>query len=103
MQSLLIGLSESFTTTSCLFHSAKPVRVSDLLADSLVWNFWPMCVVTLFGGVMAFYVAKNWRREQAFRLQQVRSRIATDLHDDIGSSLSQVAIMCEVLSLQSLN
>jgi signal transduction histidine kinase len=31
-------------------------------------------------------------------LERVRTRIATDLHDDIGSSLSQIAILSEVVS-----
>jgi signal transduction histidine kinase len=99
MQALLTCCAESFTSTVYLLVAAKP----DLLGDTVVWNLWPVCVITLFGGVGAFYVAKNWRREQELKLEQVRSRIATDLHDDIGSSLSQVAIMCEVLSRQSLN
>jgi signal transduction histidine kinase len=34
--------------------------------------------------------------ERLLELERVRSRIARDLHDDIGSSLSQIAIMSEV-------
>jgi signal transduction histidine kinase len=34
----------------------------------------------------------------ALELERVRTRIATDLHDDVGASLSQVAIMSEVVS-----
>lgn len=36
------------------------------------------------------------REERLLALERVRTRIATDLHDDIGASLSQVAIMSEV-------
>src|SRR5262249_31301948 len=35
-------------------------------------------------------------------LEQVRARIATDLHDDIGASLTQIAILSEVARQQSL-
>jgi PAS domain S-box-containing protein len=36
------------------------------------------------------------REERLLELERVRTRIATDLHDDIGSSLTQIAILGEV-------
>jgi PAS domain S-box-containing protein len=36
------------------------------------------------------------REERLAELEQVRRRIATDLHDDVGSSLSQVSVLSEV-------
>ena len=36
------------------------------------------------------------REDRLVELQKVRTRIATDLHDDIGSSLTQIAILSEV-------
>lgn len=36
------------------------------------------------------------REERIVELERVRSRIATDLHDDIGASLTQIAILSEV-------
>jgi signal transduction histidine kinase len=36
------------------------------------------------------------REERLMELERVRTRIATDLHDDIGSSLTQIAILSEV-------
>jgi PAS domain S-box-containing protein len=36
------------------------------------------------------------REERLVEIEQVRKRIATDLHDDIGSSLTQISILSEV-------
>ncbi len=43
------------------------------------------------------------REERLAELEMVRNRIATDLHDDIGASLTQIAILSEVLQAQSQN
>lgn len=41
------------------------------------------------------------REERLAELEKVRSRIATDLHDDIGASLTQIAVLSEVAQAQS--
>ncbi len=41
------------------------------------------------------------REERIVELEDVRSRIATDLHDDIGASLTQIAILSEVAQTTS--
>ena len=40
---------------------------------------------------------RSSREERLVELEQVRRRIATDLHDDIGSSLSQIYLLSEVV------
>lgn len=42
------------------------------------------------------------RDERLIELEQVRKRIATDLHDDVGSSLTQISLLSEVVQ-QRLN
>ncbi len=41
------------------------------------------------------------KEERLAELEKVRSRIATDLHDDIGASLTQIAVLSEVAQAQS--
>jgi signal transduction histidine kinase/ligand-binding sensor domain-containing protein len=57
------------------------------------WWFLGLVAAALTG--LAF-AAHRARLAQALRTERLRARIATDLHDDIGSSLSQIAILAEV-------
>jgi signal transduction histidine kinase/ligand-binding sensor domain-containing protein len=43
------------------------------------------------------------REDRLAELEGVRARIATDLHDDIGASLTQIAILSEVARAQTTN
>jgi PAS domain S-box-containing protein len=45
---------------------------------------------------------QNAREERIRELQRVRTRIATDLHDDIGSSLTQISVLTEVARSQAI-
>ena len=44
---------------------------------------------------------RHAREERIAELESVRMRIATDLHDDIGASLTQIAVLSEVARTQS--
>ena len=44
--------------------------------------------------------AHRYRLGRVLELERVRTRMATDLHDDIGSSLSQIALLSEVVQRQ---
>ena len=54
-----------------------------------------MAVASVFvvGLVVLLY---RYRVAQLVAIERVRTRIATDLHDDIGASLSQIAILSEL-------
>jgi signal transduction histidine kinase len=47
------------------------------------------------------YMIYRYRINQLIAMQKVRNRIATDLHDDIGSTLTNISILSE-LSRQKL-
>jgi signal transduction histidine kinase len=58
--------------------------------------WWPAPTVLIF--LSAFYICWRNRKLVSLELQHLRTHIAADLHDDVGASLSQVAIMSEVSS-----
>src|SRR6266851_2703195 len=57
------------------------------------WWFVTLVVLTLGLGAAAIY---RYRVRRLIELERVRTRIAADLHDDIGSGLSRIAILSEV-------
>lgn len=65
-----------------------------------VWQrWWFTGIVAALMGLIA-YALYSYRVRRLLEIERVRTRIATDLHDDIGSSLSQIAIMSEVIQQQ---
>ncbi len=82
----------------------------------LRWWFIAACVLVLSLIILSVYryriahlqainaaleETKRTKEERLAELEKVRSRIATDLHDDIGASLTQIAILSEVAQAQS--
>jgi len=59
----------------------------------LRWWFLTLGAAVIVGAAYGFH---RYQLTHAVRLERVRARIATDLHDDIGSSLSQISILSEV-------
>ncbi len=60
----------------------------------------------LFAGVglllvLAFFIYRNYRNRQQLKLMVLRNKIASDLHDDIGSTLSSISIFSQMAQQQS--
>ncbi|HEY0679544.1 MAG TPA: two-component regulator propeller domain-containing protein [Chitinophagaceae bacterium] len=61
------------------------------------WWFWMLVAFGLGSILYSFY---HIRKEQRARLEKIRDRIATDLHDDMGSTLSSIRIFSDVAKNQ---
>ncbi|MCB9170233.1 MAG: hypothetical protein H6597_04645 [Flavobacteriales bacterium] len=61
----------------------------------LRWWFHALLAVAVSGGVLWW---SRYRLQQALKLQAVRNRIASDLHDEVGSSLSSITIGSQLAS-----
>jgi hypothetical protein len=64
--------------------------------DSPVWRRWWFDSLALALTLAGVFAAHRYRVAQAVSLERIRTTIATDLHDDIGASLTQIAILSEV-------
>jgi len=60
--------------------------------------FLGLASMALFGLVAVLY---RGRVARLLELERVRTRIATDLHDDVGASLSQIAVLSQFASRQA--
>jgi signal transduction histidine kinase/ligand-binding sensor domain-containing protein len=82
-----------------VLSETSAVVAFELLAP--VWQRW-WFVTTTIAVVATLAVAfHRYRLRRALELERVRTRIATDLHDDIGATLSQIAILSEVARTRS--
>lgn len=74
---------------------SKPAQLTLEIEESITeegW-FWPavaVYVLLLAGAAIYFFLLYNFR--QKLKLQSLRNRIAADLHDEVGATLSSIAI-----------
>jgi signal transduction histidine kinase len=75
-----------------------------VVAFSVLPPFWrqPWFAVLAVAGLAALgYALHRYRVRQLLEIAAVRTRIATDLHDDIGANLTRIAILSEVARQQA--
>jgi ligand-binding sensor domain-containing protein/signal transduction histidine kinase len=68
-----------------------------------VWVRWWFLTICGLVALYILFMAYRYRVRQLLELERLRTRIATDLHDDIGASLTQIAIMTELVGKDCAN
>ncbi|HXC25565.1 MAG TPA: triple tyrosine motif-containing protein, partial [Gemmatimonadaceae bacterium] len=68
----------------------------DLRVAAPIWRRWWFLALVAALVASAVYLFEQYRLRQAMAIERLRLRIATELHDDIGANLSQIAILSEV-------
>jgi ligand-binding sensor domain-containing protein/signal transduction histidine kinase len=61
-----------------------------------IWQRWWLQLLASIFACAILYSLYRYRLTRLLEMERLRTRIATDLHDDIGSTLSQIAILSEV-------
>ena len=75
--------------------SERPATVSFTILPP-IWQRWWLRLAASMLACAILYSIYRYRLERLLEMERLRTRIATDLHDDIGSTLSQIAILSEV-------
>lgn len=60
------------------------------------WWFYLFCTLAIAGLVYAWF---RYRLQQVLKIERMRVQISSDLHDDVGTVLSGLAMQSEVLEL----
>jgi signal transduction histidine kinase len=75
---------------------SPPATVAFTIAPP-IWLRWWFITLSLATVALALYGLHRRRVAHLVEVERVRTRIATDLHDDLGANLSRVAILSEVV------
>ena len=76
--------------------SAKPAVVTFRILPPFYLRWWFLLFSALILGATVYGIY-HFRLTKLLEIERTRTRIATDLHDDIGASLSRIALLSEVV------
>ncbi|HEX8333335.1 MAG TPA: tetratricopeptide repeat protein, partial [Segetibacter sp.] len=77
----------------------KSIQNLQLKRQKLIRNYL-FLVLALFS-ILSFFIYKNYSARQKLKLLTLRDKIARDLHDDVGSTLSSISIFSQIVQQQS--
>jgi len=82
-----------------LLNKEKEIRELELKKEKLTKNYF-------IGGlglflVLSFFIYRNYQTRQELKLLTLRNKIAIDLHDDVGSTLSSISMFSQMAQAQS--
>lgn len=85
--------------TADRIYSQKAAGISFRIAAPLWQRSWFLLLATLFLGSIIYSIYR-YRLTKLLEIERTRTRIATDLHDDIGTNLSKISLLSEIVNLQ---
>ncbi len=81
---------------------SQPATVSFKIAAPVWQRWWFLLSAAVLVGFLIYLIYK-YRLQRLLELEKVRTRIATDLHDDIGANLTRISLLSEVAKQKSEN
>ena len=77
------------------------LALKELQRQKLLANFFIGMIGLVL--VLSFFIYRSYRARQLLRLNDIRNKIAGDLHDDIGSTLNSISVYSEVARKNDAN
>ncbi|MCX6268965.1 MAG: triple tyrosine motif-containing protein [Bacteroidetes bacterium] len=74
-----------------------------LTIKPVFWKTWWFITLVLLAAGFILFSIFRYRVRELLRLERLRTRIASDLHDDVGSTLSSISILSDILAQQIEN
>lgn len=88
--------------TADRIYSQTPASISLRIATP-IWQRWWFAAAILALAALSIYGFYRFRLNKFLEIERTRTRIATDLHDDIGTNLSKISLLSEIVNLQLVN
>ncbi len=83
-------------TSSEGISTVEPLRLRFTVERPFYLQWWAVLIMLLAGGGVIVLLVRV-RVMRLLEIERIRARIAADLHDDIGSGLSRIAMLSEML------
>ncbi len=80
---------------------SEPGAAYALALSPALWQTWWLRLTAVAACALLLAAAYRYRVNRLLEMQRMRLRIASDLHDDVGSNLSSIALLSEMLQGQS--
>ena len=82
-----------------ILNKEKAIQSLQIKKQKLFQNY--LFLVLILFSVLSFFIYKNYHARQKLKLQALRNKIASDLHDDVGSTLSSISIFSQIVQQET--
>lgn len=76
--------------------SVNEIAIDILVKQVFYKTAWFIILVTLAAAAIVYWIV-NYRIRQIKKIQHLRTKIASDLHDDVGSSLVRITVLADAI------
>jgi len=82
-----------------VLNKEKKIQELELKKEKLTKNYFIAGLGVFL--VLSFFIYRNYQTRQEVKLLTIRNKIAIDLHDDVGSTLSSISMFSQMAQAQS--